>query len=164
MVQWLRLSASTAGARVQHLVGELRSHMLRGVAKKTNPPKKIQSFMWLRPCKFHLLKNWAVYNACTFSWGFLLHLYSQHLIVSWQCLPCNYLPRPPPQSSIFRYFIKWVFLSFAWSWVRQLGVGTCSQPQNRVLSFAAACLLRCPQHSGLFLEVATWSGSQSCAL
>ena len=45
MVQWLRLSASTAGARVQHLVGELRSHMLRGVAKKTNPPKKIQSFM-----------------------------------------------------------------------------------------------------------------------
>ena len=31
--QWLGLSAFTAGAQVQSLVGELKSHKLRGVAK-----------------------------------------------------------------------------------------------------------------------------------
>ena len=36
VVQWLRLYASTAGGRVWSLVGELRSHMPRSVAKKTN--------------------------------------------------------------------------------------------------------------------------------
>ena len=34
MVQQLRFCASTAGARVQSLVGELRSHMLCSTAKK----------------------------------------------------------------------------------------------------------------------------------
>ena len=33
-VQWLGLGALTAGARVQSLVGELRSHRLRSAAKK----------------------------------------------------------------------------------------------------------------------------------
>ena len=32
-VQWLRLSLPIQGARVQSLVGELRSHMLQGSAK-----------------------------------------------------------------------------------------------------------------------------------
>ena len=32
--QWLRLRASNAGAWVQSLVRELRSHLLRGAAKK----------------------------------------------------------------------------------------------------------------------------------
>ena len=39
VVQGLRLRASTAGAWVQSLVGELRSHMLCGSAK-TNKQKK----------------------------------------------------------------------------------------------------------------------------
>ena len=34
VVQWLRLYTSTAGAQVQSLVGDLRSHLLRGAAKK----------------------------------------------------------------------------------------------------------------------------------
>ena len=33
-VQWLGLGALTAGARVQYLIGELRSCKLRSVAKK----------------------------------------------------------------------------------------------------------------------------------
>ena len=33
-VQWLRHCSYTAGAQVQPLVGELRSHMLHSVAKK----------------------------------------------------------------------------------------------------------------------------------
>ena len=34
VVQWLRLRASNAGAQVRSLVGEQRSHMLQGAAKK----------------------------------------------------------------------------------------------------------------------------------
>ena len=37
MVQWLGLSAFTAGAWVQSLVGELRSHKLHGMAKEKKP-------------------------------------------------------------------------------------------------------------------------------
>ena len=41
VVQWIRVRASKAGARVQSVVGELGSHMLRGVAgKKTKQNKK----------------------------------------------------------------------------------------------------------------------------
>ena len=36
-VQWLRLHAFTAGALVQPLVGELRSHMPCGAARKPPP-------------------------------------------------------------------------------------------------------------------------------
>ena len=36
MVQWLRLGTFTAVARVQSLVGELRSYKLCGVGKKRN--------------------------------------------------------------------------------------------------------------------------------
>ena len=35
-VQWLRLHTCNAGAQVQSLVRELRSHMSRGTAKLTN--------------------------------------------------------------------------------------------------------------------------------
>ena len=38
-VQWLRLHAFTAGALVQPLVGELRSHMPCGAARKPPPQK-----------------------------------------------------------------------------------------------------------------------------
>ena len=34
MVQWLGLGAFTAGTQVQSLVGELRSHKLRGASKE----------------------------------------------------------------------------------------------------------------------------------
>ena len=40
MVQWLRLHASTAGAQVRSLVGELRSCMPHGVVKKKKKKKK----------------------------------------------------------------------------------------------------------------------------
>ena len=38
-VQWLRLCVSSAGGRVRSLVGELRSDMLCGVAKKKKKKK-----------------------------------------------------------------------------------------------------------------------------
>ena len=39
MVQWLGLGDFTARAQVQSLVGELRSHKLRGVAKRKKKKK-----------------------------------------------------------------------------------------------------------------------------
>ena len=39
-VQWLELGAFTAAARVQYLVGELRSHKPRSVAKKKKRRQK----------------------------------------------------------------------------------------------------------------------------
>ena len=39
-VQWLGLGAFTAGAQVQSLVGELRSHKLRGTARKKRKTKR----------------------------------------------------------------------------------------------------------------------------
>ena len=41
-VQWLRLHASTAGARVQSLVGELRSHMPLCAVQKKNKKQKTE--------------------------------------------------------------------------------------------------------------------------
>ena len=43
-VQWLRLRASNAGVRVQSLLGELRSHMLRGMAKKNKKTNTLLTF------------------------------------------------------------------------------------------------------------------------
>ena len=41
MVQWLRLCLPMQGAQLRSLVGELRSHMLRSVAKKKKKKKKV---------------------------------------------------------------------------------------------------------------------------
>ena len=96
--------------------------------------------MWLWPCKFHLLKIQAVYNACTFSRGFYyIHIVSIWLFPGSVCL-VTILHHPLPQISIFRYLIKWVSLSFAWSWARQLGVGTCSEQAAEQSPFFASCL------------------------
>ena len=49
MVQWLRLRASTAG--VQSLVGEVRSCMLQGVAKKLKKQKQTNKQIYIYGCK-----------------------------------------------------------------------------------------------------------------
>ena len=45
-VQWLRIHASTAGARVRSLVTELRVHMPRGAAKKNGVYKHVKMNMF----------------------------------------------------------------------------------------------------------------------
>ena len=50
-VQWLRFSASTERGEVQSLVGELRSHMLHGLAKK-----KFNKFKTIKTVTYSLLK------------------------------------------------------------------------------------------------------------
>ena len=44
VVQWLRLSAANAGVQVWSLVGELRSHMLWGAAKRLKKKKGLTNF------------------------------------------------------------------------------------------------------------------------
>ena len=41
VVQWLGLHASTAGGRVQSLVGEIRSHKPKGTVKKKKKKKDL---------------------------------------------------------------------------------------------------------------------------
>ena len=53
-VQWLRLC--TLGAQVQYLVGELRFHMLRSVAKKTQNTTKKVNLRKLYILRYHFYK------------------------------------------------------------------------------------------------------------
>lgn len=53
MVHWLRLRTSNDGEQIRLLVGELRSHMLCGAAKKK---KKVEA-------KIYSIGNWPVERA-----------------------------------------------------------------------------------------------------
>ena len=54
-IQWLELSTSNAGVQVQLLVGELRSHMLYGAAKKEKRKKSYPT-----PCS-DLLAHFCIF-------------------------------------------------------------------------------------------------------
>ena len=57
-VQWLGLGSFTAVARVQSLVGELRSYKLRSAAKKKKTPLNNTFYSTLLPLQISVLEFW----------------------------------------------------------------------------------------------------------
>ena len=64
VIPWLEFHASTAGAQVQSLVRELRSHQPWGMANKNSLIKKIKKIVWM----WGLVYSRCLINNNNFSW------------------------------------------------------------------------------------------------